>query len=299
MPRGVQGRSITMSRTSILAVFAAVFPWGSVFAAGTAEAPVAVGAEVCASCHAEQSESFRKTTHGRKTLSSAKLASGCESCHGPGSLHVAAAGDKSNPGFSTMKNLKKLGADEQADTCLSCHKDKNLMFWKTGAHRRNSVGCLKCHSVHEGEGRKSLAKGATEGCLKCHAKQKADMKLASHHPVPEGKMTCASCHNPHGGIEGNLKADSEEEQCAKCHVEKVGPFAFEHPPVADGCKNCHGVHGSANDRLLKVPQGFLCLSCHQKAHGSTSTILSVNQRERCSECHREIHGSDRAQSFAQ
>ncbi|MEK7232903.1 MAG: cytochrome c3 family protein [Elusimicrobiota bacterium] len=169
---------------------------------------------------------------------------------------------------------------------------------------------MQCHSVHEGAGRTSLKDNAvfeervqTETCLKCHKKQKADMRLASHHPLPEGKMACVSCHNPHGGIEGNLKADSSEELCARCHVEKVGPFANEHPPVADSCLNCHLPHGSANDKLLKQAPPYLCVSCHKFPHtttlnGFTGVSLSrEEQRGSCMDCPKEIHGSDRRSSL--
>ena len=256
-----------------------------------------VGKETCAGCHAEVSEKFAKTFHGRKSLSAAKLADACESCHGAGGAHADGGGD-----VTKITNPKKLDASAASDLCLACHKDKSLMMWKTAAHANNGVGCTSCHSIHEGEGRKSLAKGATDTCLKCHAKQKADMRLASHHPVPEGKMTCVSCHNPHSGIEGNLKADSSEELCFKCHGDKAGPFAFEHPPVADGCTNCHVAHGSANDKLLKQNQPYLCLSCHRWPHAQsrsgaagqqTISLNVIQQRARCTDCHNQIHGSDR------
>lgn len=255
-----------------------------------------VGRAACATCHTDKDESFDKTFHGRKALSSPKLANSCESCHGPGSLH-AEAGDP-----LLILNPKKLDSAAVADKCMSCHKEKSLMMWKTGAHKQNDLSCLTCHSIHEGEGRKNLVKSSTDTCLTCHTKQKTDMRLASHHPVPEGKMTCVSCHNPHGGIEGNLKADSVQEQCAKCHSDKVGPFANEHPPVADSCSNCHAVHGSANERLMKQPIQMLCISCHRSAHGGagpTTTQANTFKRERCTDCHKDIHGSDRSPFFAQ
>ncbi|MDD5302061.1 MAG: DmsE family decaheme c-type cytochrome [Elusimicrobia bacterium] len=255
-----------------------------------------VGAATCATCHAEKAEAFPKTFHGRKSLSNGKLANSCESCHGAGSAHVDGGGD-----IAKITNPKKLDGAAVADLCMTCHKEKALIMWKTGPHANNNVSCLNCHSIHEGEGRQSLKMGGTETCYQCHKKQKADMRLASHHPVPEGKMTCVSCHNPHGGIEGNLKTDSSEELCFKCHGDKAGPFAFEHPPVADGCTNCHKPHGSANDRLLKQNLPFLCLSCHRLPHaanrsGGAGQQISLNviqQRARCTDCHNQIHGSDR------
>ncbi|OGS01671.1 MAG: hypothetical protein A2V88_10945, partial [Elusimicrobia bacterium RBG_16_66_12] len=271
------------------------------FASRTAAQEKKVGKETCAGCHAEVSEKFSKTFHGRKSLSSAKLTDACESCHGAGGAHADGGGD-----VAKIINPKKLDASAAADLCLKCHTNKNVMMWKTSHHAQNGLSCLQCHSVHEGTGRTSLKDRAvfeeriqTETCLKCHKKQKADMRLASHHPLPEGKMSCVSCHNPHGGIEGSLKADSSEELCARCHAEKAGPFANEHPPVSDSCMNCHLPHGSANDKLLKQAQPYLCLSCHKFPHTTkvgafTGVSLSrEEQRGSCMDCHKEIHGSDR------
>ncbi|MEQ1918861.1 MAG: DmsE family decaheme c-type cytochrome, partial [Elusimicrobiota bacterium] len=256
-----------------------------------------VGAATCATCHAEKSEAFAKTFHGRKVLSSGKLANSCETCHGAGSAHVDGGGD-----IAKITNPKKLDAVAAADLCMTCHKDKGLMMWKTAAHATAGVSCLTCHNIHEGEGRKSLAKGNTDTCLQCHKSQKADMRLASHHPVAEGKMSCVSCHNPHGGISGNLKADSVTELCAKCHSEKVGPFANEHPPVTDNCMNCHKPHGSSNDRLMRQPVPMLCMGCHRKAHGAagfSATQANSVKRDRCIDCHHDIHGSDQTHYLAQ
>lgn len=256
-----------------------------------------VGRETCATCHADTVSNFDKTFHGRKALSNAKLSNSCESCHGAGSGHVDGGGD-----ISLIVNPKKLDAAAASGLCLSCHKDAALMMWKTGSHATNDVSCLTCHSVHEGEGRKNLTKSSTDSCLQCHKKQKAEMRLSSHHPVPEGKMSCVSCHNPHGGIEGNLKADSRQETCIKCHGDKAGPFAYEHPPVSDDCMNCHKPHGSSTERLLKQNMPNLCLSCHRLPHAATRSgaagqqglsALVIQQRGRCYDCHNQIHGSDR------
>lgn len=270
---------------------------------GTPAAPPKAGfagAETCLNCH-EDKKGFERTFHGRKSLSSPKLTESCESCHGPGQAHADAGGDASK-----IISPKKLDAAGVSEFCFKCHADKKLMMWGTSHHNQSGLTCLKCHSVHDGNGRQSLKKGAvfdeksqTETCLQCHKKQKADMRLASHHPIPEGKMACVSCHNPHGGLTGNHNADSEEELCARCHAEKAGPYANEHPPVSDSCMNCHKPHGSPNDKLLKQAQPYLCLGCHKFPHTTTQNgftgvaVSREEQRGNCVDCHKEIHGSDR------
>ena len=290
---------------AVAAAFALVAVFAITGTARAADQAEKVGATTCVGCHAEYG-SFSKSIHGKAWPSRQKIAfeQSCETCHGAGSLHANSGGDKSNPDFASIKKPTALTVADQSAMCLSCHKkEKELMAWGTGAHKQNGVSCLKCHSMHKGEGKAQLAKSETETCLNCHKNKRADLQLASHHPILEGKMGCTGCHNPHGGVEANLKADSLEETCFKCHADKAGPYAFEHPPVGESCANCHKPHGSQNAYLLKQAQPFLCMRCHKWPHVERSngvnatSITNLEQRARCTDCHHEIHGSDRHAAF--
>lgn len=288
---------------SWIAALALVVPFGT----ASAETATLVGSDTCIACHSEAAASFSSSLHGKKISVTKAVAADktCEACHGAGSLHAVAAGDKTNAGFATIKNPAKADSKEVAKACFACHKEKNVMLWSASSHARTGMTCTKCHSVHQGQGTKNLKKTASETCFQCHAKQKADAKLSSHHPLEDGKMQCVSCHNPHGGPSGNLKEESVEETCFKCHSEKAGPFAHEHPPVTEGCAVCHKPHGSVNEALLKQPQPYLCMRCHKWPHVERNTTGGTNafrptgivQRQRCTDCHREIHGSDRKGAF--
>jgi DmsE family decaheme c-type cytochrome len=133
-------------------------------------------------------------------------------------------------------------------------------------------------------------------CYNCHKAQQVQLKMASHHPVPEGKMKCSDCHNPHGGPNGMLKDESVNETCAKCHAEKVGPFTFDHPPVAENCTNCHNPHGTVANNLLKQSEPFLCLKCHPGPHSRSAVLGNANKipnyYTECTDCHSQVHGSD-------
>ncbi|MBI4376168.1 MAG: DmsE family decaheme c-type cytochrome [Elusimicrobia bacterium] len=275
-------------------------------AAGEAAKTEFVGSETCMGCHAEYAEGFKKTAHGRKfpLIKNIPLDKACETCHGPGSAHAAAAGDRNDPGFATIKHASKLPPADSAQLCLSCHKDNEVNYWGVSAHKQAGLSCVECHSVHQAKERKNLKVGTTETCLKCHKEQKIGLNLPSHHPIREGKITCAGCHNPHGGASGNLRAATAEELCFKCHAEKAGPFTYEHPPVVEDCSICHTPHGSLTDKLLKQRMPSLCLNCHKWPHTETANgqpaFYRTNkfyERGHCTNCHREIHGSDRKKSF--
>jgi len=274
----------------------------------TAPAPAAslefVGASTCLTCHRNQ-DHFKDTVHARAfaQLKGIAFEKSCETCHGPGSLHAAAAGDKSNPGFSTIKNFKGLSAAELSKTCFQCHQDENRVHWVGSVHEKRNVSCLACHSVHEAKAEKNLLvqPKVEQVCAQCHQDIVAKVKRSAHMPIEEGKMDCTSCHNPHGSASSKmLKEESVTATCYSCHADKRGPFVWEHPPVREDCMNCHDAHGSHNDHMLVARQPFLCQRCHiGTRHPATpydqTGITAGNNRimgDSCTNCHSNIHGSN-------
>ena len=108
-----------------------------------------VGSEECATCHEQIVRDFRTATHARlqtkKVIVSKSSAKGggeiskestdmgCESCHGPGSLHVKAGG-----GAGTIINPRK-----SPETCFQCHLEVRAAFAvassSSGARRQNEL----------------------------------------------------------------------------------------------------------------------------------------------------------------
>ena len=263
------------------------------------EAATEVGAAVCASCHAEHAEAFKKSWHGRKmpAMKNLPFEKTCESCHGPGSRHAAAAGDKAQAGYGTVK----ISAEDN-ERCLSCHNQRAIINWKVSTHAQQGLACARCHKVHGTDGE---PKPKSEVCLDCHKKLRLQINLPSHHPITEGKMECSGCHNPHGGEFRHMNAESVRETCLKCHAEKAGPFLQEHPPVAEDCRICHEPHGSINDNMLKQTESFICLRCHKWPHSDSpgfKTPFGTNadaRRARCTNCHWNIHGDDNGHNLTQ
>ncbi len=269
--------------------------------AAPAGSPEYIGAETCLSCHEKQA-GFKDSIHAH-AFPQAKgipFEKSCETCHGPGSLHAAAAGDKSNPGYATIRSLKSLPSRELNQLCLGCHQGGSRFQWEGSAHDSRDVSCLSCHSVHhaQSQGEKKLLTKTTEmeTCFQCHQMRRAELMRSSHMPMREGKMTCTDCHNPHGGVGPSLlKQASANENCYSCHADKRGPFLWEHPPVRENCMNCHVPHGSQHDRLLKAKRPRLCQECHNEASHPTETSMPTNLHlaaRSCTECHPQIHGSN-------
>jgi predicted CXXCH cytochrome family protein len=267
-----------------------------------------VGADVCATCHAEDSTAYRHAFHAQQGVE-------CEDCHGNGSLHVEGGGDKSK-----IVSFPQRSPRDANGVCLGCHaRDAQVRHWTDSSHAVNRIRCTDCHQIHSKNfqavaernnavdtttrGRSTMVEAVTpessiafrpraqtnEACLKCHQTQRAESSLPYHHPIREGKMTCVDCHDPHGGATGkNLKTANINELCLSCHAQYRGPFMYQHPPVNENCMLCHVVHGSPNTNLLNVSEPALCLQCHSGHHNGAGLPLP----DRCTNCHGSIHGTD-------
>lgn len=268
-----------------------------------------IGADACKECHQDQYATYVKSIHGKKAIPGSPAAGEtCEACHGPGGKHAEEGGGK---GWMISFG-KQAGSAQKSAPCLKCHENsKEMISWNTGRHKVSGVSCDQCHTVHSGA-LHGLKTGEPYLCISCHKDVRNQLKRQSHHPVTEGKVKCTDCHTAHGGF-GNkmVKADSTPDLCYKCHAEKRGPFAFEHPPVAENCTICHETHGSNHNNLLtsKAPQ--LCQTCHNTGNGHTSRAYTVQHgfaggavanknkffAQACLNCHGSIHGSNRSPLF--
>jgi len=264
-----------------------------------------VGSEKCVKCHEEVWESFQHNPHYQAQVDAHEAGPvvGCESCHGPGSLHVEADGKEDDPKFVTLHVFKKMKPAEAASVCQACHRTGDQFHWDQSMHARNDVACQSCHTMHsaKSEGGKALLSKSrpTEVCLSCHVEKRAELNRTAHMPLREGGMDCTGCHNPHGSTGPHMiRADSNNELCTSCHMDKRGPFLWEHPPVRENCLTCHVPHGSNNDKVLASKKPFLCQRCHiQTRHPSTlydrPDLISNRLFNRsCTNCHSQIHGSN-------
>jgi len=268
-----------------------------------------VGTDNCVSkCHKHDkiTDFFRRSVHAEQVRADNGLPLvNCETCHGPGSLAIAAIdenkrllGEKGEKcDTSKLLDLKQLPPQAQSLICLKCHSavsTPTLSYWHTSVHALNDLSCYSCHKLHEGPQQKVSHEKMAAVCYGCHPDVSAQFSLFSHHPVREGKMNCFDCHEAHGSpLPKMLKGVSQRELCTRCHMEKNGPFAYEHGDVTENCSNCHTPHGGVNRKLLAAAMPFLCIQCHNPGHRS---LLAPDAKplfaNRCTDCHSAIHGSD-------
>ena len=273
------------------------------FPVAPALAQTYVGSAECIDCHEDQAATLAKTHHGKAAFEK-RSEHGCETCHGPGSLHVDDPEVEAN-----RPRLSDKTAEELATMCQGCHSGGKQAFWNGSMHDERGISCVDCHSVHSYQSRDAQLKQPTtkETCFECHKEIRAQAQRTSHHPVREGKMGCEDCHNPHGTVTDSLiSAASVNEKCYECHTEKRGPFLWEHPPVRENCLDCHTPHGSNHAKLQKTAIPYVCQQCHSntrhpgslydasrlfEASGDPNASPSNRVFNRaCLNCHANIHG---------
>jgi predicted CXXCH cytochrome family protein len=213
-----------------------------------------VGNKACFGCHTNYVRSFNFSSHARVHLAGPELRgqTGCESCHGPGSKHIAAGGGRGrfivNPG-------------RNPDACFQCHVQAHAEFNLPQHHPviEGRMNCVQCHDPHGSDimkpaGGLAMAR-LNESCAQCHREQTRPF-VFEHEAMREG---CTACHNPHGSPNRKMLLQEDSNLCLRCHVQIQGPG------VSDG-----------EFFIGKVPHAGVMLSgscwaagCHTAVHGSS------------------------------
>ncbi len=150
----------------------------------------------------------------------------CESCHGPGSEHLA------NPG-GTQPLASIVAGSNLSNGCGECHgaeKNPSLVDWSDSHHSSPSSYAAArddCAECHEGKEALIVKFGETADYL-----EKADTATL----VP---ITCAVCHDPHGSehdkqLRASITTGSLNHLCVKCHSRTAVPPSSSGPHGAQG-----------------------------------------------------------------
>ena len=226
---------------------------------------------MCADCH---STNLRKNFNAKAKAyhtTFSEIDVGCETCHGPGSLHVDLANSKSlfwdrKLGFG-LPSLKE-DAQTQIHACAPCHSRRRLVYpdFRPGEDYYDYFANeLLLRDTYHADGQildevyvyssftqsKMYHKGIR--CTDCHNPHTARLKY-------EDNAVCTSCHqHPAGKYDGPAhhfhKPESTGALCAECHMPQTTYMAVD----------------PRRDHSLRIPQPELsvqlgtpnaCTRCH-------------------------------------
>ena len=211
-----------------------------------------VGSEDCATCHEDITSRFHTAAHAKLDVKGGNAgAIGCESCHGPGSVHSQSGG-----GLFTIVNPGR-----NPETCFECHVDKRGEFALANSHpvMNGDMSCSDCHNPHEGHattGFGAQMHSASTACLECHTAQRGPY-VFEHEATRDG---CLVCHSPHGSPNSKMLKARNATLCLQCHFQE---------------QTGNGIFIGGRDHASFLSRGTCWTGgCHEAVHGShTSSSL--------------------------
>lgn len=214
-----------------------------------------VGSKACADCHEDKTKDFPTATHARLKAHGKNAENiGCESCHGPGSKHVASGGAN-----GTILNPRK-----EPQTCFQCHLEVRAKFNLPHTHPvlAGKMSCVDCHNPHKGGAKKgggTSLMSPNEVCFRCHTAQRGPF-VFEHQALREG---CTVCHDPHGTVNQRMLLQRNVSLCYKCHFQQQRAGQTASTAVPNQIMHLGDNHTGDLTRGACWSAG-----CHEAIHGS-------------------------------
>lgn len=164
-----------------------------------------MGTEDCLRCHSgDKMRAVQASPHLDPDYPQAPAtAHGCESCHGPGSIHISRAhGGQGFPPLITFGRGKDVSPrDEQLHACLSCHALEDTGGETIGfigsPHDRRTINCSTCHKVHAENDPMNDRENQAKTCNRCHRKHMESHPRFEDKSIDFDALSCGTCHDVH------------------------------------------------------------------------------------------------------
>jgi predicted CXXCH cytochrome family protein len=229
-----------------------------------------VGKVDCSSCHAEVSNNYFASGHGKAYFEKDENAPYCTDCHG--SHVVISHEDDTSPVFRT----------EIPRLCGDCHEKDNMAIQEKGLKELDAYADYST-SVH-GKGLEEKGLMVTAICTDCHT---------THYMLPEDDLN------------SSVHPDNVPKTCATCHKPIYDEYMTSehgrHSKTSEGkehkyptCVNCHSAHVISDIHQDKFMSEITqqCGSCHEhlaetyfETYHGKAYMLGYNEAARCSDCH--------------
>jgi tetratricopeptide (TPR) repeat protein len=235
----------------------------------------------CLFCHANRTHHVEGTLNKYEPPIFAGHAIGCQRCHGPGELHVAAqeSGDAADPD-NTIVNPARLEPHLRESVCQQCHLGGLVRVETRGRRREEFRPGLPWSAVEAvfmsatpTDAASPYDQGPPTGPTRNVSQSEPVDRFVGHveqmhssgcYVGSGGKLGCISCHDPH-----RLPAEADKVayyrgRCLECHGEPDCTLPVDERRARepdDSCMACHmpraGTqirHAAATDhRILRAP----------------------------------------------
>jgi tetratricopeptide (TPR) repeat protein len=244
---------------------------------------------MCADCHSSQVTKGYDASGNSFDTRFKEIAVGCESCHGPGSAHIAWSTDKPadprkgltvlldarrgvtwsiDAATGTARRSRERAGDREIEVCAQCHARRAQIAegYRAGApfldHYLPSLltaplywpdGQQRDEVFIWGSWLQSRMHRAGVTCSDCHDPHTQQLHV-------EGNAVCGQCHAPgkyDAPAHHHHKAGSAGAQCAECHMPRTTYM------VIDGRRD-HSMRVPRPDQSVALGVPNACDQCHTK-----------------------------------
>lgn len=195
----------------------------------------------CSGCHSLGSDPQEKTF--------VEPSVGCESCHGPGSVHVSTSTAIESRRDSII-NPAELPGHQQAQICGQCHTNGHDT---TGTYPfpRDFLPGMNLQTFYERFlPDEDPEKFFPDGTSTAHHPQYIDWSSSPH---AEAGVKCSDCHDPHKRENIHQLKNERTKICLDCHTLSGTPSLTHSIHDFGNCEGCHmAALGSGPNHKFKV-----------------------------------------------
>jgi Flp pilus assembly protein TadD len=203
--------------------------------------------EACLYCHTNAAPTEPDTINHFRLARGGLESIGCERCHGPGALHVAARMSQEAAAVPdrTIVNPRHLEPYLRDAICEQCHLQGESRIVRRGRSPYDYRPGLPLHEFlavfvlppERTDSRKAVS-------------QIEQMHQSRCFQASAGKMGCTSCHDPHELPSARERVAWYRGRCLSCHEENscsLAPDERRRQEPADSCIVCHMPHGDSSN----------------------------------------------------
>ncbi|WP_168205920.1 multiheme c-type cytochrome [Geobacter sp. FeAm09] len=244
------------------------------------------GDATCDGCHTTGFNVARDRESGRWAGQKRELGVGCESCHGPGSVHAATKRRED------IVNPAALSASQQDQVCGQCHsrvtnrQEKDLAYPTGFMPGMSDLRQRVTFWTYSANPKNFWPNGFSSK----NRQQYHDVQFTSH---ARAGVSCITCHDAHAETKGNAQLRQDKKKlCVQCHKASAALYqgsAEERAGV--GCCDCHMARiANRSDPTPKRKQHW-DVSSHTFAVVMPRTAEALKMKSSCDACH---EGADKA-----